>query len=62
MTFDDVDKVTTEQKASSADIGVGVNLSLASSVSVYASADYSTNIDSQDSRGLFGNVGVRISW
>ena len=62
VTFDDVDKVTTEQKASSADIGVGVNVSLASSFSVYAGADYSTNIDSQNLRGLFGNVGVRISW
>jgi hypothetical protein len=37
-------------------------VSLASSFSVYAGADYSTNIDSQNLRGLFGNVGVRISW
>jgi outer membrane autotransporter protein len=62
VTFDDVDQVTTEQKSSSADIGLGVILSLASTVSVYAGADYSSNIDSQDLRGLSGNVGFRVSW
>jgi outer membrane autotransporter protein len=62
VTFDDVDQVTTEQKSSSADIGLGVILSLASTVSVYAGADYSSNIDSQDLRGLSGNAGFRVSW
>ena len=62
VTFDDVDQVTTEQKSSSADVGLGVILSLASTVSVYAGADYSSNIDSQDLRGLSGNVGLRVSW
>jgi outer membrane autotransporter protein len=62
VTFDDVDEVTTEQKSSSADVGLGVVLSLASTVSVYAGADYSSNIDSQDLRGLSGNVGLRVSW
>jgi outer membrane autotransporter protein len=62
VTFDDVDQVTTEQKSSSADVGLGVVLSLASTVSVYAGADYSSNIDSQDLRGLSGNVGLRVSW
>src|SRR5699024_11194328 len=62
VTFDNVDQVTTEQKASSADVGLGVNLSLAKDVSVYAGADYSTNIDSQQLQGVSGNLGVRISW
>jgi len=62
VTFDDVDQVTTEQKSSSADVGLGVVLSLASTVSVYAGADYSSNIDSQDLRGLSGNLGFRVSW
>ncbi|MHC8314253.1 autotransporter family protein [Pseudomonas sp. LB3P31] len=62
VTFDNVDTVTTEQKSSSADIGVGLNLSLAKDVSIYASTDYSTNIDSQQLRGVSGNVGLRISW
>jgi len=62
VTFDDVDQVNTEQKSSSADVGLGVVLSLASTVSVYAGADYSSNIDSQDLRGLSGNLGFRVSW
>lgn len=62
VTFDDADQIETQQKSSSADLGVGVVLSLASSVSVYASADYSSNIDSNQLRGMLGNVGVRVSW
>lgn len=62
VTFDDADQIETQQKSSSADLGVGMVLSLASSVSVYASADYSSNIDSNQLRGLLGNVGVRVNW
>lgn len=62
VTFDGVDQIETQQKSSSADLGIGMVLSLASSVSVYASADYSSNIDSNQLRGLFGNVGLRVSW
>jgi outer membrane autotransporter protein len=62
VTFDGADQIETQQKSSSADLGVGVVLSLASSVSVYASADYSSNIDSNQLRGMSGNVGVRVSW
>jgi outer membrane autotransporter protein len=62
VTFDGADQIKTEQKASSADLGIGVVLSLASTVSVYASTDYSHNIDSNQLRGTFANVGVRVSW
>lgn len=62
VTFDHVDRIESEQRSSSADLGVGVVLSLASSVSVYASADYTSNIDSNQLRGVVGNVGVRMSW
>ncbi|MBK5354261.1 autotransporter outer membrane beta-barrel domain-containing protein [Pseudomonas sp. TH41] len=62
VTFDGADQIETEQKASSADLGIGVVLSLASTVSVYASTDYSHNIDSNQLRGTFANVGVRVSW
>jgi outer membrane autotransporter protein len=62
VTFDGTDQIETQQKSSSADLGVGMILSLASSVSVYASADYSSNIDSNQLRGLFANFGVRVSW
>ncbi|MFY0730688.1 autotransporter outer membrane beta-barrel domain-containing protein [Pseudomonas sp. NFX15] len=60
--FDHVDQVDTQQRTSSADLGIGMVLSVATSVSVYAGLDYSSNIDSNQQRGTFGNVGVRVSW
>ncbi|UZE26312.1 autotransporter outer membrane beta-barrel domain-containing protein [Pseudomonas sp. B21-056] len=62
VTFDNTDRVETQQRASTADLGVGVIMSLAPSVSVYASADYSNNLDSNQQRSMAGNFGVRVSW
>ncbi|KAE9646395.1 autotransporter outer membrane beta-barrel domain-containing protein [Pseudomonas sp. PB106] len=62
VTFGDSDVISTEQKSSTADIGLGVVVTLDRAVSVYASTDYSRNIDSNDLRGVVGNLGVRISW
>lgn len=62
VTFGDNDVITTEQKSSTADMGLGVVLTLDRAVSVYASTDYSSNIDSNDLRGVVGNVGIRLSW
>ncbi|MFI8643227.1 autotransporter outer membrane beta-barrel domain-containing protein [Pseudomonas iridis] len=62
VTFDHSDVISTEQKSSTADIGLGVVLTLDRAVSVYASTDYSRNIDSNDLRGMSGNIGIRISW
>ncbi|WP_025109999.1 autotransporter outer membrane beta-barrel domain-containing protein [Pseudomonas sp. H1h] len=62
VTFDGTDTIDSEQKSSTADVGLGIVLTLDRAVSVYASTDYSSNIDSNDLRGLAGNLGVRISW
>ncbi|WPN32945.1 autotransporter outer membrane beta-barrel domain-containing protein [Pseudomonas sp. P5_109] len=62
VTFDHVDQIETQQRTSSADLGIGMVLSVASSVSVYAGVDYTSNIDSTQQRGTFGNVGVRVQW
>ena len=62
VTFDHVDQVETQQRTSSADLGIGMVLSVAASVSVYAGVDYTSNIDSNQQRGTFGNVGVRVKW
>ena len=62
VSFDHADQIKTEQKSSSADIGVGLVVSVTSSVSLYTSADYNTNIDSNDLEGIVGNLGVRVSW
>ncbi|VVM64378.1 hypothetical protein PS662_01471 [Pseudomonas fluorescens] len=58
----DNDPITTRQKSSSAEVGVGVVATLARSVSVYASVDYSRNIDSNEMSGVVGNLGLRMSW
>ncbi|WP_449105402.1 autotransporter family protein [Pseudomonas mohnii] len=62
VTFGGNTEIDTEQKSSYADLGIGAVLTLAPSVSVYAGADYSSNIDSQHLRGMMGNAGIRISW
>lgn len=62
VRFDRADRIETQQQSSSADLGVGVVVSLASSVSVYAGADYTSNIDSNPLRGMVGNAGIRVSW
>jgi outer membrane autotransporter protein len=62
VTFDDSTEINTHQRSSSADLGLGAILTLAPAVSVYANADYSSNIDSNALRGISGNLGVRMSW
>jgi outer membrane autotransporter protein len=62
VTFNGSDRIDTQQQSSSADLGVGVVLSLAKSVSVYGGIDYSSNIDSNQLRGMAGNAGLRVSW
>lgn len=62
VTFDHVDQIESQQRSSSADLGIGVIVSLAESVSVYAGIDYTSNIDSNQQRGTFGNLGLRVSW
>ena len=62
VTFAGNTDIDTEQKSSYADLGIGAVLTLAPSVSVYASADFSSNIDSQHLRGTMENAGIRISW
>lgn len=62
VTFDDADRIDTEQKSSSADLGVGVVLSLAKNVSVYGGVDYTSNIDSNQLRATAANLGVRVTW
>ncbi|MDR6959436.1 outer membrane autotransporter protein [Pseudomonas brassicacearum] len=62
VTFDNTQRIETQQRASTGDLGVGVIVSLAPTVSVYAGADYSKNFDSSQQRSMAGNLGVRVSW
>ncbi|MGE1173231.1 autotransporter outer membrane beta-barrel domain-containing protein [Pseudomonas sp. BW7P1] len=62
VTFADTDVIRSQQKASTADLGMGMALRLDRTVSVYASTDYSHNIDSTDQRSVSANLGIRIDW
>jgi outer membrane autotransporter protein len=62
VTYDDVDRIKTNHKSSTADLGVGVVARLSSTVSVYLAADYNTQLDSNTLEGFSGNAGVRVSW
>ena len=62
VTYNDFDRIKTEHKSSSADVGFGVVTQLAPAVSVYASIDYNTNLDSNNQEGTTSRAGVRISW
>ncbi|WP_433771106.1 autotransporter outer membrane beta-barrel domain-containing protein [Pseudomonas putida] len=62
VTFASSTDIDTEQRASWADLGVGLDLTVARNVSLYANVDYSRNIDSNQQRATAANLGVRISW
>ncbi|MCX7079206.1 MAG: autotransporter outer membrane beta-barrel domain-containing protein [Pseudomonas sp.] len=62
VTYNGVDRIKSEHKSSTADLGVGMVAKLSSAVSVYLAADYNTNLDSNELEGVSGDVGVRVSW
>lgn len=62
VTFDHTDRIETRQAATRADLGLGITAQLSEEISIYASSDYSQNLDSEDYRGLRGSLGVRMSW
>lgn len=62
VTYNDVDRIKSDHKSSTADLGVGVVARLSSTVSVYLAADYNTNLDTNELEGVSGNVGLRMSW
>jgi len=41
---------------------LGLVAKVSRDVSVYVSADYSSNLDDNDLNGVMGNLGVRMSW
>jgi outer membrane autotransporter protein len=62
VTYNGVDRIKSDHKSSSADVGVGVVAKVSSSVSVYLAVDYDTNLDSQALEGGSGTLGGRVSW
>lgn len=62
LTFDGSEDLKSDHAASTAQIGAGLVSRLSREVSVYASADYSRNLDTQPQEALQGTLGLRISW
>lgn len=62
VTFDHVTRVETDHQSTTADLGVGFIANVGDGVSVYASADYSSDVDDNDLNGVTANLGVRVSW
>lgn len=62
VTFDKVDRIKSDHKSSTADIGVGVVAQLSSAFSVYMEGNYVTQLDDNNFEGVSGNLGVRVRW
>ncbi len=62
LIFDDSDRLNTDHRASTVELGGGVSTRLSSDVSVNLSLGYSRHLDSDNQRALSGSVGIRVSW
>ncbi|MGE7955259.1 autotransporter domain-containing protein [Pseudomonas sp. NPDC089530] len=62
VTLDKVDKISSSRKSSTVDVGLGLVARLTPTVSLYVSADYSSDVDDNDLNGLIGSLGVRMRW
>ncbi|AVJ22581.1 MULTISPECIES: autotransporter outer membrane beta-barrel domain-containing protein [Pseudomonas] len=62
VTFDDVDRIKSDHKSSTADVGVGVVAQLSSAFSVYMEGSYGTQLDDNNFEGGSGTVGMRVKW
>lgn len=62
VTLDQVDKISSSRKSSTVDLGLGLVARMSPTVSLYVSADYSSDVDDNDLNGLIGSLGVRMRW
>jgi outer membrane autotransporter protein len=68
VTLDQVDKISSSRSSSTVELGLGLGLGLGlvarvtPTVSLYVSADYSSDVDDNDLNGLIGSLGVRMRW
>lgn len=49
-------------KFGAVEVGLGLVARVTSAVSLYVSADYSSDVDDNDLNGLIGSLGVRMRW
>ncbi len=62
VTLDQVDKISSSRKSSTVELGLGLVAKVTPSVSLYVSADYSSDVDDNDLNGLIGSLGIRMRW
>lgn len=62
VTFDDVDRIKSDHKSSTADIGAGFVAQLSSAISAYVEGKYGTGLDDNHFEGASGSIGVSVSW
>ncbi|MEN8167220.1 MAG: autotransporter outer membrane beta-barrel domain-containing protein, partial [Pseudomonadota bacterium] len=58
----DGDPIVTELDGTSVEVGGGIVASLTENFSLFATADYTTNLGSEKTRILGGNLGASIKW
>ncbi len=56
------DEISTERKGTALELGGGVVAKLTDTVSVFATADYTTNLGGEKTRVFEGNIGVSVKW
>ncbi|MEO8642059.1 autotransporter outer membrane beta-barrel domain-containing protein [Pseudomonas sp.] len=62
VTLDQVDKISSSRNSSTVELGLGLVARVTPAVSLYVSADYSSDVDNNDLNGLIGSLGVRMRW
>lgn len=62
VTLDQVDKISSSRKSSTVELGLGLVARVTPAVSLYVSADYSSDVDDNDLNGIIGSLGVRMRW
>lgn len=62
VSLDQVDKISSSRKSSTVEVGLGLVARVTPAVSLYVSADYSSDVDDNDLNGLIGSLGVRMRW
>jgi outer membrane autotransporter protein len=62
VTFNGLDSIKTLHKSSIMDVGGGLQVRLSAGVSLYAAANYSTNIDSHQQEAVEVTLGIRVVW
>lgn len=62
VSLDQVDKISSSRSSSTVELGLGLVARVTPTVSLYVSADYSSDVDDNDLNGLIGSLGVRMRW